>query len=300
MRFSIFWLKFAGKFYTGLAVLSICFMVLILGDLTGTLENGLLLRFIETMSPVFPAGDLTSYYYQALILGIWSLLFFIINLKYFSDAEGIESIRFNKLSALALVLFIMFYFISPRPYVINLESLTRFESLFYDENGIFEVLTAVFLFLATLVFFFATKISIQKKLHWKIPCLQFSFGLFSLLFCLEEISWGQRIVEFGAMDWAMKINSQNETNAHNICNTIFHTKYCLQFMQIIFNICFSLAILFFAGFSRHIHRPYLQGFLNLNKYYFLAIVLALGTLIPNENCREVAAIKPASAPVAGE
>ena len=72
MRFSIFWLKFAGKFYTGMAVLSICFMVLILGDLTGTLENGLLLRFIETMSPVFPAGDLTSYYYQALILGIWS------------------------------------------------------------------------------------------------------------------------------------------------------------------------------------------------------------------------------------
>jgi len=290
MTLADFWLKFAGKILRGMAVLSILFMVLVLGDLTGFLENGLLLRFFETMSPGFPADDLTSYYYQALILAFWSLLFFIINLKYFSDAEGVESIRFNKLSALALVLFFMFFFISPRPYVIHFEPLTQFESLFYEEDGIFEVLTAVFLILATLAFFLSARFSIKKKLDWKIPCLQFFLGLFCLFFCLEEISWGQRIIAFGTVEWAEKINSQNETNVHNICNKVFHTKYCLQFMQIIFNICFSLAILFFSGLSGHMKQYSLQGFLNLHKYYFLAIIMALGTLLPNELNEELLAL----------
>jgi hypothetical protein len=107
---------------------------------------------------------------------------------------------------------------------------------------------------------------------------------------MEEISWGQRIFDFGTLDWAIKINSQNETNVHNICNRIFNTKYCLQFMQIIFNICFSLTLLFVAGFSRHIQRPHLKGFLNLDKYYFLAIVLAIGTLVPNELSEELLAL----------
>jgi len=290
MTFADFWLRFSGKFLKGMASLSCLFLILLLGDLTGFLENGLLRVFIETVSPDFPTDDLTSYYYQALILTIWLVLFSIINLKYFSDAEGIAAIQFNKISALASVLFILFYFISPRPYVIHIEWLTRFESLFYEEDGIFEVLTAIFLFLATLAFFFSAIISITKKLNWKIPCLQFSLGLFCLLFCLEEISWGQRIMDFGTVEWAAKINSQNETNAHNICNKVLHTKYCLQFMQIIFNICFSLLLLFCAGLSRHIQSASWQGFMNLHKYYFLAIILALGTLLPNEFSEELLAL----------
>ncbi len=290
MKFADFWLKFAGKILRGAAGLSVVFIILVLGDLTGTFENGLLLWFIETVSPDFPVNDLTSYHYQALILAVWGLLFLIINLKYFSGAEGIQSIRFNKLSWLAVIMFILFYFISPRPYVINIEWLTQFETLFYKEDGIFEVLTAVFLFLAALAFFASAIISIQNKLDWKIPFLQSSLGLFCLFFCMEEISWGQRIIDYGSVEWAAKVNSQNETNVHNICNKVFHTKYCLQFMQIIFNICFSLALLFFAGWGRHIQRPSFEGLLNLQKYYFLAIAMALGTLLPNELNEELLAL----------
>lgn len=290
MKLINFWLKFGGKILRGIAGLSIAFIIMVLGDLTGTFENNLLLWFIETVSPDFPANDLTSYSYQALILAIWLLLFLIINLKYFSDADGIQSIQFNKLSALAVVMFILFFFISPRPYVINIEWLTQFETLFYKEDGIFEVLTAVFLFSAAMAFFFSVKISIEKKLDWKIPFLQFFLGLFCLFFCLEEISWGQRIIDFGPVEWAVKVNSQNETNVHNICNQVFHTKYCLQFVQIIFNICFSLALLFFAGWGRDIQSPPFKGLLNLQKYYFLAIVMALGTLLPNELNEELLAL----------
>lgn len=290
MWLSKFWLKYEEKLFKGIAALGFVFMILVLGDLTGIFENGLLLRFFETVSPGFPTEDLTSYYYQALILDLWLFLFIIIHLKYFSGAQRNKSIRFNKLSALVLVLFILFFFISPRPYVIDFEPLTQFESLFYEEDGIFEVLTAVALFLAALAFFFSVKISIQKKLDWEIPFLQFSLGLFCLIFCMEEISWGQRIIDFGSVEWAMKINSQNETNVHNICNKVLHTIYCLQFLQIIFNTCFSLALLFLGGLSGRIQRPSLQGFLDLHKYYFLAIIMALGTLLPNELNEELLAL----------
>ena len=61
-------------------------------------------------------------------------------------------------------------------------------------------------------------------------------------------------------------------------------------MQIMFNTCFSLAILLFAGLSRHIQRTSLQGFLNLHKYYFLAIALALAVVFPNELSEELLAL----------
>ena len=290
MRFSKFCLKHERTLFKGIAALGFIIMILVLGDLTGIFKNGLLLRFFETVSPGFPPEDLTSYYYQALILNAWLFLFIIIHLKYFSGIKGNKSIPFGKISILALVLFVMFFFISPRPYVIDFKPLTRFEDLFYAEDGIFEVLTAVFLFLSFLLFCFSAIISIKKKLDWKVPSLQLSLGLFCLIFCMEEISWGQRIFDFGTVEWAMKINSQNETNVHNICNRILHTIYCLQFLQIIFNTCFSLALLYLAGLSQGIQRPSLKGFLDLHKFYFLAIIMAIGTLLPNELNEELLAL----------
>lgn len=290
MLLAKFWLKHERTLFKGIATLGFVFMILVLSELTGMFENGLLLRFFKTVSPDFPIQDLPSYYYQALILVFWLFLFIVIHLKFFAGPKGNKSIKFGKISVISLILFIMFFFISPRPYIIDYEPLTQFKALFYEEDGIFEVLTAVFLFISFLAFLFSAKISLQKKLDWKIPFLQISLGLFCLIFCMEEISWGQRIFDFGTVEWAMKINSQNETNVHNICNKVLHTIYCLQFLQIIFNIFFSLALLYLAGLSGRIQVASLQGFLDLRKFYFLAIIMAIGTLLPNELNEELMAL----------
>jgi hypothetical protein len=282
MSLSSFWLKYDEKIFKTLAVLSALFMIPVLGNLTGLFENDLLYKIFITLDPDLPKEDLVSYYYQAFILDIWFLLFALINLKYFLGTTGYKSIKFGKISALALIWFLLFFFISPRSYVINYKFLSQYESLFYHEDGIFETMSAIFLFLAALIFFYSGRISIKKNLDLKVVSAQFFLGFFCLLVCLEEISWGQRIFNISSPEWAQKFNSQDETNVHNICNEVFHTKHCLQFVQIIFNTLFSLAIIFFASMKNRISQPSMQGLLHLEKFYFVAIIIAIATVLPNE------------------
>ena len=282
MSLSNFWLKHDEKIFKGIAVLSILFLISMLGNITGTFSNDLLFNIFISLDPNFPQSDLQSYYYQASILGVWFFLFALINLKLLLGTKGYESITFGKISALALIWFVMYFSISPQSYFINYEPLTQYKNLFYHEDGIFETMTAIFLFLASLAFFYSGIISIKKKLDWKILFAQFFLGSFCLLFCMEEISWGQRLLEVSSPEWAQKFNSQDETNAHNMCDEVFHTKYCLKFAQIIFNICFSLVILLLAGLKNRISLPSMQGLLRLEKFYFLAIIIAIATLLPNE------------------
>ncbi len=290
MTFSSFLLKHDRKFFKGLAFLSILFMIPVLGDLTGIFKNGLLRKFFSTVDPNFPVYRLVAYYVRALIFNIWFFIFFIIHLKFFTGLRGYKSIQFNKISALALVWFFMFIFIKPLPYVIHFEPLTQFSKLFYAEDGIFEVLTVIFLFLAFLAFFFSGMISIKKNLDWKIASTQFFLGFFCLFICMEEISWGQRIFTWGTPDWVSRINSQNETNLHNMCDRIFHVRYCLCFIQVMFFTCFSLTILFFSGLRNRGQKPALIGLFRLEQYYFLAIIMAVATIFSHELNEELLAL----------
>jgi len=282
MSLSSFWLKHDEKIFKAIAVLSLLMMISILGNITGFFKNDFLFDIFITLDPDLPKEDLPSYYYQAFILDIWFLLFAFINLKYFLGTAGYKSIKFGKISAIALTWFLLFVLISPPSYVINYKPLTQYESLFYHEDGIFESLTAVFLFLAALGFFYSARISIKKKLGREIVSVLFFLGSFCLFFCMEEISWGQRIFAIRSPEWAQKFNSQDETNVHNICNKILHTKHCLQFIQIIFNTFFSLAIILFASLKNRVSRPSMQGLLHLEKFYFMAIIIAIATVLPNE------------------
>lgn len=282
MSLSSCWLKYDEKIFKTLAALSFLFMLSVLGNLTGLFKNDFLFDIFIALDPDFPKADLTSYYYQALILSIWFLLFAVISLKYYLDTTAYKAIKFDKFSALALTLFIVFFFVSPPSYSIAYTPLTQYKALFYHEDGIFESMTAIFLFLAAFGFFWTGRVSFKKKLDWKIGSAQFFLGSFCLFFCMEEISWGQRILAISSPEWAQKLNSQDETNVHNICNEILQTKHCLQFVQIIFNTFFSLAILFFASLKNYFPHPALQGLFHLEKYYFLAILIAIATVLPNE------------------
>lgn len=76
------------------------------------------------------------------------------------------------------------------------------------EDGLFEYLTALS-FLITSIFFFINFLN-QKKIVLVLFALIFFVGMG------EEISWGQRIFNFGTPDYFKEKNIQNELNLHNL------------------------------------------------------------------------------------
>jgi len=186
MALSSFWLRHGKKFFKGAALLSIIFMILVLGDLTGIFKNGLLLKFFLTVDPKMHLHHFERYAYQGLIMAFWIVLFSIINLKYYFVEKGYEAIRFNKFSAIGLLILILFFFVIPPPYFIKIESITQYRKLIFKEDGIFEVLTVVFLFLAFLAFILSARISNKKKWVRKLCPLSFFWDFFAWVFFLKK------------------------------------------------------------------------------------------------------------------
>ena len=90
---------------------------------------------------------------------------------------------------------------------------------FYDylvqEDGFFENLTSIFLFLSSfyLFYFFISNIKL-KSIWWKMGIIIMIIGLF--FGAGEEISWGQRIFHIESSKFFNENNSQKETNLHNM------------------------------------------------------------------------------------
>ena len=76
------------------------------------------------------------------------------------------------------------------------------------EDGVFEYLTALFFLIASI--FFLRKFLLDKNVFFVLLAIVFFFGFG------EEISWGQRISNFGTPDFLARINVQNEFTFHNI------------------------------------------------------------------------------------
>ncbi len=92
------------------------------------------------------------------------------------------------------------------------------------EDGLFEMLTAVLMFAASVAFFISYLLSrsgldlvivkTKKNLVFLFISLFLFFGFG------EEISWGQRIFHIRTPEFLERINSQQEINIHNI--EVFH------------------------------------------------------------------------------
>jgi len=118
-------------------------------------------------------------------------------------------VSFKKVNTIHLIL-ILIISIIPLLYSYN----QSFYNDLVKEDGIIEYLTAIFLFLSSIVLFISfLKI---KKYH-----SIFNFGLFLSVIVLffgfgEEISWGQRIFNIESPTFFNKNNLQGETNIHNL------------------------------------------------------------------------------------
>ncbi len=89
---------------------------------------------------------------------------------------------------------------------------------FFDlvqEDGLAEYLTAIFLFLASVVCLFRiVEYRNLKKSLWVFTAAVLAFLFFFA--AGEEISWGQRIFNIQSGDFFMSQNKQGETNLHNL------------------------------------------------------------------------------------
>lgn len=90
----------------------------------------------------------------------------------------------------------------------------NFLSIATKENGFFESISALLLFIMAIYgFVWIYKNSSVKR--WLLICV----GLFSflcLIASLEEISWGQHIFHFSSGEYFKTHNNQHETNMHNL------------------------------------------------------------------------------------
>lgn len=103
----------------------------------------------------------------------------------------------------------------------------------YQEDGLFENISAILHFGSS--FLFLLLIISKRK---KNPPILISFIFFALFFFLgmEEISWGQRILNIKTPELVKEINTRNEINIHNILP--------VQYRDIVYYCIYSLFGLF--------------------------------------------------------
>jgi len=89
-----------------------------------------------------------------------------------------------------------------------------------SESSFIETATAILFITSCLIFFYLFYISktngnryfLRNQRNWFFLII----GLVFLVFFGEEISWGQRLLNFRTPDWLKEINNQKEINFHNI------------------------------------------------------------------------------------
>tara|TARA_Y100001958_G_C21100749_1_gene450808 strand:+ start:55 stop:870 length:816 start_codon:yes stop_codon:yes gene_type:complete len=94
-----------------------------------------------------------------------------------------------------------------------------YNSLFWEENGIVEFAQVIILLLSIIILFRYIKVNFKNlSSFFRIITIIYFIGLFYYFF--EEISYGQHLFLWITPDFFSKLNSQNETNFHNMSNLL--------------------------------------------------------------------------------
>ena len=124
------------------------------------------------------------------------------------------------------------------------------------EDGVFEYLTALFFFLASI---FSIRAFFQEKNIWLLL-----FGLVLFVGFGEEVSWGQRIFAFEPPEFFLKENVQKEFTIHNLevfnAHDFDHNKksgfqklITVDFLYKLFCICFGAIVPVLALLNRKLN-----------------------------------------------
>ena len=126
------------------------------------------------------------------------------------------------------------------------------------ENGVFEILSVVFLL--SISFYGIYQLFFSKKVFSKYLFILILFVTFlTFLAAMEEISWGQQIFHFASSDYFIENNLQHETNLHNFINPNFFSSLIyisiytlLVFIPLLYKVFFrKIAMLRYFDLKMH-------------------------------------------------
>ena len=111
-----------------------------------------------------------------------------------------------------------------------------------QEDNLLEWSTFAFLLISGLLSLkIGTKLSPKSNPHFWFFII---FGVFCILFSLEEISWGQRIFNVESPEFFLKNSDQREINVHNVIQQKFQvkTKHIAGWTLFVYGVCLPLIL----------------------------------------------------------
>ena len=120
-----------------------------------------------------------------------------------------------------------YYLISASINFLEFRNQSGHNKLIWDENGFVEILQAILLLLSIIFFFKYLKNSSNKTVKLN-KYINYFYLIALLYYFFEEISWGQHVFGWETPDFFTKINSQNETNIHNIIHNMKRSNINLE------------------------------------------------------------------------
>ena len=167
----------------------------------------------------------------------------------------------------------------------------NFLCFLYKKEGTYEALTAlIFIVCGLLVASKGITLFVRRDRNKSggglLPAIFVSIIAFALIFVGgEEISWGQTYLKWSTPEVLMEINTQQETNVHNIVTDVFPFLYPIK------GLIFFIAIYVFTAFymSRR-NNSLLRVVLPSPNLIALAVCLPVACILPTEVPEIIAAV----------
>jgi len=278
------------KLFQYIGAFAFIFLIYFLGEMSGILEGNLLGEFLsKNVAPYKKTVEPHRYYFLLSLTSTWILIFCIINLKFSSKASSILTARLGRCGVVSILCMLLYFVIWPgiadRRFPLSYsEWPVDFSSFLYQEDGLLETLTAVLLLLASIQFFLAGKYATKHLLFRRTILALFLLSILSMIFMMEEISWGQRIFSWENPEIIQNFNYQQETNFHNLFNPIIGD------MERIIALFISLTLLTAILFRDRITSPAIRGLFPSDKYYYIPILFFIAGMMSSELFEEVFAV----------
>ena len=178
-------------------------------------DFNLLIEFLERN--ISSDGEITSKYFAVTAVCLFPLYYFLIIIL------SVNLFKFFKLFPIKLSIYLLIYLIIFFTHLIIHLNANNIFNQTMKEDGFLEWATVGVAILAMILFFFASAFGVRCA---------FFLGIFWLIFAMEEISWGQRILEIESPPLVEKYNYQEELNFHNFLNPIISHLYFIFFLTI--------------------------------------------------------------------
>jgi hypothetical protein len=191
---------------------------------------------------------------------------------------------YRAVSWFALVIFPLFVLFFARAYI---SDPSVYRNYLYEDHLV-EWLTAIFLFLASIISFVIAA-RIRKKdgyLHWFF----IAFGLLCLTLALEEISWGQRIFGWKTPRFLGRYSAKSagkaETNLHNVLRGItgIRTRYIYSAVALLYGILLPILYTWNARVKSYLdRRRFVVPSVWLTPGFLISIVPALIRIVTKDD-----------------